>query len=579
MNEFLRKISTSLSNFWKTASVVKKVILFAIIAVIVVAIVVTANVSSAPSGVRLFNTTVKDETLQDQILTYIDTQNIKAYLDNEGYIRVPTEKEAKKLKPLLDMQGLLPPGVDPFADFYNRTWSTTDKEQNVKLKNAMTTKLQTMLESMEDIQKATLSIVLPKKEIFSDNQDPVTASVVITPAQGSDIKTNRKKAEALEKLLLHAIQGLKHEGLTIQTDDAVILNDFEGLKEGDRLSLIERQQKLKKKLEAEKRADLLKALQAIKGEDRIRDVAISIDFDMSERKVQATEYSGITLKPDNPNTPYDDSETVQSIPISEQTVNKEWTGTGFNPEGPAGVEGQTPPVYSDMSNVVGKSTEKGVTRNNAINEKHIEENTAPQTGRTTVSFNVDGSWRLLDAPRDEEITEATIKEGQKIDSFGKYRWLYTPVTAEELSQFETMAKGAIGYNQARGDSVSVTSMDIDRADEHKAYAEDMAQKEKNQRTLILILVVVAVLLIAFILFRVISKEMERRRRLREEELLRQQQAEREKALWESQNQAESEVTMSVEDSRRAELQEKAIAMAKEHAEDVAMLIRTWLMEE
>ena len=40
-----------------------------------------------------------------------------------------------------------------------------------------------------------------------------------------------------------------------------------------------------------------------------------------------------------------------------------------------------------------------------------------------------------------------------------------------------------------------------------------------------------------------------------------------------------EVTMSVEERKRAELQENAVAMAKEHPEDVAMLIRTWLMEE
>ena len=85
-------------------------------------------------------------------------------------------------------------------------------------------------------------------------------------------------------------------------------------------------------------------------------------------------------------------------------------------------------------------------------------------------------------------------------------------------------------------------------------------------------------LIGFILFRIISKEIERRRRAREEELLRQQQLAREQALWEAKDEAQT-VTMSVEESRRAELQENAINMAKEHPEDVAMLIRTWLMEE
>ena len=74
-------------------------------------------------------------------------------------------------------------------------------------------------------------------------------------------------------------------------------------------------------------------------------------------------------------------------------------------------------------------------------------------------------------------------------------------------------------------------------------------------------------------------EIERRKRLREEELLRQQQAAREQALWNATDESGVQVTMSVEESRRAELQENAINMAKEHPEDVAMLIRTWLMEE
>ncbi|MFC2281659.1 MAG: flagellar M-ring protein FliF, partial [Treponema socranskii subsp. buccale] len=89
---------------------------------------------------------------------------------------------------------------------------------------------------------------------------------------------------------------------------------------------------------------------------------------------------------------------------------------------------------------------------------------------------------------------------------------------------------------------------------------------------------VALVLVLFIVIRLIMREIERRRRLREEELLRQQQAAREQALWDAKEEGMG-VTMSVEESRRAELQENAIAMAKEHPEDVAMLIRTWLMEE
>ena len=100
-----------------------------------------------------------------------------------------------------------------------------------------------------------------------------------------------------------------------------------------------------------------------------------------------------------------------------------------------------------------------------------------------------------------------------------------------------------------------------------------------RKTVLMVLGVIAVVLVGFILFRVISKEIERRKRLREEELLRKQQADREQALWAAQDDANMNISMSVEESRRAELLENAINLAKEHPEDVALLIRTWLMEE
>jgi len=53
-----------------------------------------------------------------------------------------------------------------------------------------------------------------------------------------------------------------------------------------------------------------------------------------------------TIREDNPKIPYDDYVT------SDQVNPKDFKGTAYNPEGPAGVEGQIPPVYSDMSNVI-----------------------------------------------------------------------------------------------------------------------------------------------------------------------------------------------------------------------------------
>ncbi len=41
----------------------------------------------------------------------------------------------------------------------------------------------------------------------------------------------------------------------------------------------------------------------------------------------------------------------------------------------------------------------------------------------------------------------------------------------------------------------------------------------------------------------------------------------------------TDVEMSVEERARLEMHENAVNMAREHPEDVAALIRTWMMEE
>ena len=155
---------------------------------------------------------------------------------------------------------------------------------------------------------------------------------------------------------------------------------------------------------------------------------------------------------------------------------------------------------------------------------------------------------------------------------------YTPISPEDLAKIKEYVEAAVGFNKSRNDVVTITNIPIDHTQEFREFDEAYFKKLQTRRTILLVLAAVAVVLVGFILFRIISKEIERRRRAREEELLRQQQLAREQALWEAKDEAQT-VTMSVEESRRAELQENAINMAKEHPEDVAMLIRTWLMEE
>lgn len=570
MNEWFKNMIEKAKGFWKGASIIKKVIVVGIAVALIALVCVAVNVNGSDSTVRVFPQPVTDETKRDQILDRISQENIKVYVTDEGVISVEDEKTARKVRSILGTEGLLPSNYDRFASFYNRSITTTDQEQRVKLKNALTQELKRDLEALSDVGTAWVTIVQPDEATFKSDQNPVTCSVQLKFARGSDAASNRRKIKGIQDYILTAVEGLVADNLTIiDYETANVLNDFEGMAENDRIDGIKKQQKLIESLEAQLENKVLKALKHTYSDDRIQDVLAHYEMDMSEKNSESTIYSPIILKEDNPDTPYDDSEMVESIKISGQDIKKKWEGTGYNPEGPAGVEGQTPPVYSDMSNVIGQTTEEGYTYNNVVNTTHTTEKVAPQKGRITISANIDGLWKLKTDPKTHDYIFAED---------GSLEREYTPISDEELAKVVEYVRAAVGYNRNRGDIVTVTNIPFDHSVEFAEFDAAYIKKIQTRKTILLVLAAVAVVLVGFILFRIISKEIERRRRAREEELLRQQQLAREQALWEAKDEAQT-VTMSVEESRRAELQENAINMAKEHPEDVAMLIRTWLMEE
>lgn len=567
MNEWLKKLISQLTILWGKWTLVQKLILGGIVAAAIIAVVVIFSVSSAPTMVPLIDAPIADEAARDKIVVRLNEENVKTSVSAAGVISVPDEKTARKMRAILIREDLIPKNVDPWAIFDIERWTITDFERNVNKRRAIIEEVRQHIKALDDIDDANVVVNIPEKTLFTEDQNPVTASVVLYIKPGSDIATNRKKVEGIQKLLKFAVEGLKDENITITDSSGTVLNDFKGMADFDRLTRIEKEQKLIAQLEAQYRAKILNALQAIYGIDRVRDLNLKIDMDMSDKAIQQRDYLPTVIKPDNPETPYDDSEVVQSVTLSSETSTTRWQGSGYNPEGPAGVEGQTAPAYKDMSNLYGLSEQSIVKKNELVGQRDTTETVSPSMGRRTVSVNIDGVWKKK---RDEK-GNFVIKEGA-------IEREYVPIGEDEVKEATKAVQDAIGYDRARGDSVSVLNIKFDRTTQFEKEDSAYLQKMQTQQTILISLVALAIILVAFILYRMITRELERRRRLKEEELLRKHQMEREKTLWEAE-QAGMEVSMSVEERKRLELQENAINMAKEHPEDVALLIRTWLMEE
>jgi len=567
MNEWLKKLISQISTLWGKWSLVQKLVLAGVVIAAVIGIVALFSVSSAPSMVPLIDTPIVDVDVRDKIILRLNQENVKTSVSAAGVISVADDTTARRMRAILIREDLVPQNVDPWAIFDVERWTLTDFERNVNKRRAIIEEVRQHIKALDDIDDTSVVVNIPETTLFTADQNPVTASVVLYPKPGSDIATNRKKVEGIQKILKFAVEGLKDENITIADSSGNVLNDFEGLKEWDRLTRIEKEQKLIAQLEAQYRAKILNALQQIYGIDRVRDLNLKIEMDMSDKAVQTRDYLPTVIKADNPETPYDDSQIEKSITLSSETSTTRWQGSGYNPEGPAGVEGQTAPAYKDMSNLYGLSEQSIVKKNELVGQRDTTETVSPSMGRRTVSVNIDGVWSKK---RDEK--------GNFLLKNGSIEREYLPIPTEEIQAAAKAVQDAVGYNRGRGDSVSVLNIKFDRTVQFEKEDAAFLQKQQTQQTILYSLVALAVILVSFIIYRMISREMERRRRLKEEELLRKHQMEREKTLWEAE-QAGMEVSMSVEERKRLELQENAINMAKEHPEDVALLIRTWLMEE
>jgi flagellar M-ring protein FliF len=566
--EWLRKLVEQVKNLWGKWKPVQKAIFISVVGVVVLGIILLIAFSAQPSRVALFSRPIADPEDLDRIGLRLDEEGFDYTVTSDARILMEDRSAARRARSILVREDLVPPETDPWQLFDVERWTQTDFERNVNLQRALTRQMELHIEALADVDNASVTIAFPEDRLFLEEQNPITASVIIMPKPGSDIKENRAKIEGIEKLIQFAIEGLEPENITITDTTGVVLNDFENLTAFDRIAQTREELELKANEERRIRNEILEGIAGMLTPDRVRIPRLEVEIDMSHQEVQTHEILPTVVREDNPLTPYDDSQLELYVPLSIESTEEEFRGTGINPEGPPGQEGQTPPAYQDLQDTVGEWSNTVRRQNNEISTRETQEVKSPTLGRRTVGVAIDGIWR-------KEYDE----NGQLIiNPDGSIERSYTPPSDELLSSVEQIVEHAIGFDAARGDAVTVQHVQFDRTAEHEGEDAAARRQRQVQQIVLYSLIGVAVLLVAFIAFRLISREVERRRRLREEELARQHQAMREAALRSAEEEG-TEVEMSVEERARLEMQENAVNMAREHPEDVAQLIRTWLMEE
>lgn len=566
MGEFFVKLFNQAKEIFNKLDTTKKIIIGAVLGVVVVAFIVLFSVSSGEPNVVLFSELSSEDFGQvtkklEEMGYHYDTSG------TTGILVKPDERDLIMTR--LAQEQMIPKGIPGWKLFDMSKWTETDKELDVKYMRALRDEITRHIESLKNIDKASIEIAMTEESLYSDVETPYTAAVTVHLAPGYE-KLSRKEIRGITYLVSRAVGNrLKPENVTVTDEMGNIISDFDDDEEKSKieLSMLENRKKLEEKARVKLLKDIREGLERIYSGDRIQIVRLNMEFNWDKISEEQEEYTPIEMVKDNPATPYSERKVQDSLVISEKDTSEHFQGHGWNPEGPAGTEGNRPPGYKASDDQFSQYDKKENIKNHALNKtmRKIERDPYDIT-RVSVAIAIDGQQdlpRLPDGDYDLDPTKQPVQN---------------PLQPEDLKKAENIVKKAINFDEARGDQVAVENIMFDRSSYWNSIREEYRRKDQMKKLLLAALIGVIALFLGFILFRTITKEIERRRRLREEQLALEQQRMREAALRAAEEEG-IDVELSLEEKARMELQQNAINLAKERPDDVAQLLRTWLAEE
>jgi flagellar M-ring protein FliF len=564
--EFLRNLYTQLKEIYGKLDTTKRVVIGVVLGVVVIAFIVLFTVSTDQQRVLLF--AELDSNDFGQVTKKLDEMGFRYATGGTTSIMVsPQDKDIIITK--LAQESMIPKGIPGWKLFDISKWTETDRELDVKYMRALRDEIKRHIESLTNIDKASVEIAITKDDLYVEKDEGYTAAVSVYLAPGYD-KLSKKEVKGIQFLVSRAVGSkLKPENITITDEFGKIISDFDDDFDSAKaeFTLIQYRQRIEEKTRANLMNDIRKGLEKVFSPDRIQIVRLNMSFNWDKVSEDREEYTPIEMEKDNPATPYSERKVKDSLTVSSKSTKEEFQGHGWNPEGPAGTEGNKPPGYKASDDQYSKYSKSEKIRNQAVNKsvKKIQREPYNTTG-VSVAIAIDGRQ---DLPRNPDGT-------YDLDPMKKP--VQVALTREEIKQAENIVKKAINFNEGRGDQVAVENIMFDRESEWRTMRDEYARKEQLKRMLLAALIGVFALFLGVILYRAVSKELARRRRMREEELAREQQRMREAALRAAEEEG-VEVELSLEEKARLELQENAINLARERPDDVAALLRTWLAEE
>ena len=349
-----------------------------------------------------------------QVVAALERARVPHRIEGGGSRILAPEDQIPRLRLTLAREGL-PQGGSVGYEIFDRgeSLTTTPFQQDVNRLRALEGEIARSIRQLAGVRGARVHLVLPRREAFARERGDAQASVVLT-MQGAQ-RLDREGVQAVLHLVATAVPGLRPQNVSIVDSRGALL-----ARGGQALAgpgAAQSQEEIRRGQELRIARAVEEMLERTLGPGRVRaEATVEMDFD----RVQTTEER---FDPDN------------QVPRSQQSVQE----NSRNAEGgPTTVQNNVP--GADPAGAGGGSQESrqeettnfeiGRTTRNTLREH-------PVVRRQSVAVLVDGVWEP-----GANGAAATFRER----------------TTEEVARITSLVRGAIGFNEQRGDTVEVVSL-------------------------------------------------------------------------------------------------------------------------
>lgn len=366
--------------------------------------------------------------------------NIQFRLEPNGAISVP-EEAVYDARLKLASAGLPQSASGGFESLGQEGFGVSSTVENARYQRALETELTRTIASIRSVQGARVHLALPKASAFSRESAPVSASVLVQLYPGRSL--DNAQVQSIVHLVASSIPDLKPANVTVIDQAGRLLTSSD---DGSGSSQSSTQYELTKRMEEDYARRIQELLLPMTGPGRVTaQVSADVDFTVTE---EAREIY----------TP--DPNKVRSEQVSQQS-------SGGGAAGPAGVPGaaSNQPAAPATQPVGAAPAPAGAAATNPNAAATAPAIAGAQSRSETRNFELDKTLTHVRQPtgRIKRLSVAVLVDQvpQPADKPGA-KPVLAPLTDDQIKQVSALVKEAVGFSDARGDTLSVMNAAFQR---------------------------------------------------------------------------------------------------------------------